>query len=96
MKSAVISLICALLLVIGTPAGAGWVTMPGLMAGGHSLAIKVDSLKERRFLSTVRQQYDYSCGSAALATLLTYQYRDPVSEETAFKAMWEQIGRAHV
>jgi hypothetical protein len=75
----------------GTPASAGWVVLPGLMAGGdQGLAIRATSLKELRFLTTVRQQYDYSCGSAALATLLTYQYRDPVSEETAFKAMWDR------
>lgn len=90
MKSIIFILIGALLLAFEAPASAGWVMMPGLMSGGHSFAVKMNSLKERRFLSTVRQQYDYSCGSAALATLLTYQYRDPVSEEAAFKAMWER------
>jgi predicted double-glycine peptidase len=65
-----------------------WITIPGLMAGGSSANIKVLSLKEQRFRSTVRQQYDYSCGSAAIATLLN-QYNDPVSEETVFKEMWE-------
>jgi len=69
MKSTIFSLVCAfMLLATGTTARAGWVVTPGLMSGGHSLAIKVASLKERRFLTTVRQQYDYSCGSAALAT----------------------------
>lgn len=90
MKCTLFSLIGALLLAIAMPACAGSVMMPGLMAGGASLAVKVTSLKERRFLTTVRQQYDYSCGSAALATLLTYQYHDPVSEEAAFKAMWDR------
>lgn len=91
MKRMAFSLIGALLLMAGTPACAGWAVLPGLMAGGgQGLAIKATSLKELRFLTTVRQQYDYSCGSAALATLLTYQYRDPVSEEAAFKAMWDR------
>jgi predicted double-glycine peptidase len=44
-----------------------------------------------RFTTTTRQQYDFSCGSAALATLLTYHYGHPISETEAFKAMW-QIG----
>ncbi len=65
-------------------AQAGWVVIPG-----SSMTVKVMSMKERQFRSTVRQQYDYSCGSAALATLLTYHYHDPVSEERAFREMWE-------
>ncbi|MDD5330836.1 MAG: C39 family peptidase [Sulfuricella sp.] len=62
---------------------AGWVVVPG-----SSMTVKVMSLKERQFRTIVRQQYDYSCGSAALATLLTYHYHDPVSEQTAFQEMW--------
>ncbi len=64
--------------------------IPGMIAGGYSANIKVTSLKERRYLTTVRQQYDYSCGSAALATLLTFQYQNPVSEEAVFKEMWNR------
>jgi predicted double-glycine peptidase len=64
-----------------------WVTIPGMIAGGSSANIKIISLKEQRFRTTVRQQYDYSCGSAALSTLLT-QYKNPVSEQTIFKEMW--------
>lgn len=62
------------------------------LAGGEYgyVSIKVTSLKEARFRTTIRQQYDYSCGSAAAATLLTYQYNHPVSEQDVFKAMWEQ------
>lgn len=66
-------------------AQAGWVTIPG--AG--SMTVKVSSLKERQFRTTVRQKYDYSCGAAALATLLTYHYRDPVNEDRIFQEMWE-------
>ena len=88
MKSAVLLSICALTFLFGNSAQAGWVTVPGMMASGYSVNIKSTSIKERRFRATVRQQYDYSCGSAALATLLTYQYRDPVSEEAVFKVMW--------
>jgi predicted double-glycine peptidase len=41
-----------------------------------------------RFATTLHQQYDFSCGSAALATLLTHHYGFPVSESTVFAAMW--------
>lgn len=56
--------------------------------GGAEYRVPVTSLKEVRFKSTIRQQYDFSCGSAALATLLTYHYGYPVNERTAFEEMY--------
>lgn len=50
--------------------------------------IRLTSLKEARFKTTVPQQYDFSCGSAATATLLTYQYGRPVSEQEVFAHMY--------
>lgn len=50
--------------------------------------VRLTSLKEARFSRTVRQKYDYSCGSAATATLLTYQYGVPVTEADVFKQMY--------
>ncbi|MGO4308091.1 C39 family peptidase [Cupriavidus sp. RAF12] len=55
---------------------------------GHLYSVKVTSLKEARFKTTIRQQYDFSCGSAAVATLLTYQYGYPVSEQVVFQDMY--------
>lgn len=57
---------------------------------GGLFTIQTTSLKELRFKNTIRQQHDFSCGSAALATLLTYHYDDPVTEETIFKVMFER------
>lgn len=51
--------------------------------------VNVTSVKEARFRSTILQEYDFSCGSAALATLLTYHYEDKVSEQDIFKAMFD-------
>jgi predicted double-glycine peptidase len=56
---------------------------------GGLFTIKTTSLKELRFKNTIRQEHDFSCGSAALATLLTYHYDDPVTEEQVFKVMFE-------
>jgi predicted double-glycine peptidase len=56
--------------------------------GGAPYRLHVTSLREARFRSTVRQQYDFSCGSAALATLLTYHYDFPVTEQQAFQEMF--------
>jgi predicted double-glycine peptidase len=60
------------------------------IVGGARFNVPIHSLKELKFVSTTRQQYDFSCGSAALATLLTHHYGYPISETVAFQAMWEQ------
>jgi predicted double-glycine peptidase len=52
------------------------------------VAVKVMSWRDIPFRTVVRQQHDFSCGSAALATLLTYQYGRPTSEPDAFTAMY--------
>ena len=51
-------------------------------------SVKVTSLKEARFKATTRQQFDFSCGSAAIATLLTYHYNYPVTEQAVFNEMF--------
>lgn len=60
----------------------------GGSAGGGAFAVRVTSLREARFLATVHQQYDFSCGSAAVATLLTHHYGIAVSEQQAFQEMF--------
>ena len=49
-------------------------------AARHTGRRPVKSLLEMRRDQTVVQQWDLSCGAAALATLLTYQHGDPVPE----------------
>lgn len=77
----------ALMAVMGSgPAqGMGQVHVPGVV-GAHP--VEVRSLQEMRFRTVVSQQYDFSCGSAALATLLTYHYRRPTTEREAFDEMY--------
>jgi predicted double-glycine peptidase len=52
--------------------------------------VAVMSWWEIPFRSVVRQQHDFSCGSAAVATLLSFHYRRPTSERAVFAAMWER------
>src|ERR671914_1211590 len=47
----------------------------------------VRSLLEIRRENVIVQQWDISCGAAALATILTYQYGDQVSEKRIAEAM---------
>lgn len=65
-------------------------------ASGGTITLHVTSLKEARFRNTIRQKYDFSCGSAAVATLLTYQYGYPVSEQSAFEQMYVHGDRAKI
>lgn len=58
-------------------------------AGNITARVDVTSFGDRKFDTVVRQQFDFSCGSAALATLLTHHYDRNVSETEAFEAMWE-------
>lgn len=77
----------ALLLATAAPAAAlgGEVNVSGI---GGVFGVPVTSMKERRNMTVVRQQYDFSCGAAAVATLLSYHYGRPTTEEQVFRAMY--------
>lgn len=73
--------------VMTMPAGAGMVEVPGMFGG--PARVEVTSLKEARFQTVIKQQFDFSCGSAAVASLLTYHYDHPIDEITVFNEMFE-------
>lgn len=75
-------------------AGAGTIDLPYQIGGAYSVPAK--SLREARFATTIRQQYDFSCGSAALATLLSHHYKLPVSEDQVFEAMYRNGDQAKI
>lgn len=56
---------------------------------GGNFSVPVVSIREGRFQTVIRQQYDYSCGSAALASLLTFHYERPTTERETFVSMYE-------
>jgi len=77
---------CTIALLLGTAAAqAAELSLPSGMRVG---SMPVKSMKDLRFQATQRQQYDFSCGSAALATLLTHHYGTPTTEQDAFQAMF--------
>ncbi len=65
-------------------------------ASGMRMVVPLKTLKQVRFDATVRQQYDFSCGSAALATLLTHHYGMRVSEQEAFEQMYQNGDQAKI
>lgn len=50
--------------------------------------VQVMSWRDIPFRTVVRQEHDYSCGSAAVATLLTYSYGRPTTEADVFTQMF--------
>ena len=59
-----------------------------LSSGPAPARVSVVSYRDIPFRTVVRQRYDFSCGSAALATLLRYHYDREVGEEQIFRAMY--------
>jgi len=68
----------------------------GLVGGNRAFSLQVSSFKAQRFKSVIPQQYDFSCGSAALATLLKYHYDNAVTEQQVLDAMYEVGDRAKI
>ncbi len=60
------------------------------------VSLKVTSWRDIPFRTVVRQQHDFSCGSAALATLLTFQYGRPTTEPEAFTEMYKVGDQAKI
>jgi len=81
-KIAIAAVALALLAPVSVPAQAGEVRLPGGMP-----SVTVKSMRELRFNAVVGQQHDFSCGAAALATLLKYHYGTDVTEAQLVEAM---------
>lgn len=85
---AVLAVACAM-----PPFDAAALQLRGAMG---AFSVPVTSLKQARFKTVVRQSRDFSCGSAALATLLTYHFDQPVSEDEVFERMYARGDRARI
>lgn len=68
-------------------ANAADIRIAGILPGGGIVHKKVTSMREARFSNLVRQNTDYSCGSAAVATLLKYAYGKDVTEHEVLRGM---------
>jgi len=84
----------------GSAADTGGSAMTVQTTALENVSMRVHSIKElklqRAFRRTWHQRYDFSCGSAALATLLTYQYDQPTDETSVFQAMFLEGDQAQI
>lgn len=98
MLSSALRDLCLVAVVVGASgalaAPKGFVDLPA--QAGASYSAPVVSMKEQRFQKTLHQQYDFSCGSAALATLLTHHYNFRVSEQDVFREMFVNGDQAKI
>jgi hypothetical protein len=70
-----------------TPPGAmAESSLPIVDAGGF-FNVSLPSFRESKFHRVVPQGHDFSCGSAAIATLLTYHYERPTTEREVLDEM---------
>ena len=90
------ALAAPVLLAMALPGPVGASSLGVRTPHGGAYTLKVTSLKEARYATTVPQQYDFSCGSAATATLLTYQYGHAVSEQDVFVQMYRDGDRRKI
>lgn len=80
----------ALWLVAGSIAGAraqSQVSVGPLTGNGAPVRKTMRTLRDMRYRDMVAQRYDFSCGSAALASLLRYGYGLEVTEAEMIKKM---------
>ena len=86
--------------IIGCALAAAWpdAAAAQLLLNGPSgpTRVAVTSYRDLPFRTVVRQQYDFSCGSAALATLLRHHYGRDVTERDVFKAMFDIGDQAQI
>lgn len=80
------SLIALPLLLLAGIAEAAYLPFAAL-PGGNLAYKEVQSIRERRFVDLVEQKTDFSCGAAALATILEKAYNAPLDEQHVIQGM---------
>ncbi|MCL4204172.1 MAG: C39 family peptidase [Pirellulaceae bacterium] len=65
-----------------------------LAADGFQFRKDTRSWRSMQRENIVMQKYDYSCGSAALATLQRYYFEDPVDEQVVLKVIFLRLSLA--
>jgi predicted double-glycine peptidase len=87
----------ALLLLHPLSGHAARVPMGSHLAVGDVADKNVESMRERKYAQLVEQQTDFSCGAAALATILRYAYnRNGATEERVLKGLFKVADREKV
>ena len=85
MRFSLLPLLLVGVLATATPAGPSRAGNIVTMGGGFDFNVGVTSIREARFRNVIRQEYDFSCGSASVA--LTNVGETPLFVEAAGQAL---------
>lgn len=84
MASAVSS---ALISIFISPALAADIQFGNVLPGGGVVHRNLTSMRDLKFVNMVPQHTDFSCGAAALATILKYSYNKDITEENVIEGL---------
>lgn len=70
-------------------AGAGNIRLGNVVPGAGVINKQMVSMRESHFVDMVPQHTDFSCGAAALATILKYAYKRDVTERDVISGLLE-------
>ncbi|MDO9114790.1 MAG: C39 family peptidase [Polaromonas sp.] len=66
---------------------AGVIGLGGVIPGAGAISKNVLSMREMRYVDMVPQKTDFSCGAAALATILNYAYGQKLTEDEVIQGL---------
>ncbi|MDP3745077.1 MAG: C39 family peptidase [Methylotenera sp.] len=70
-----------------SPVQAADISFGNVLPGGAVIRKNLISMREMKFVNMVQQHTDFSCGAAALATILNYAYHHNLTEEEVIEGM---------
>jgi len=87
MQKLVSLLALVLALFIAATSDASDIRFNNIFPGAGIVNKNVVSMREQRYVNIVKQNTDFSCGAAALATILKYAYGKDVGEEDVLRGL---------
>ncbi len=81
---------------VASPTWAGEIRVANIIAGAGMIRKPIVSMRERKFLNLIPQETDFSCGAASIATILTFAYGQPTTEEKTLVEMLKISDREKV
>lgn len=81
--------ILILVLMLASTSEASDIRFNNIFPGAGIVSKNVVSMREQRYVNMVKQNTDFSCGAASLATILKYAYGRDVGEEEVLRGLLE-------
>lgn len=82
------TILSAAVLCLAPPAEAARMKIGGILPGGGLIEKDIVSMREARYTDLIPQHTDFSCGAAALATILKYAYGRDVTEHQVLEGLF--------